>query len=279
MHDAKQHSHFLEIAARRAVDQAVRPAGRPAVALAEPGGRHDERGPGDAEAGALLRAWPTGCVFGLERVAVVWLGALLVLDQRLLGRHAVRLRGLQGAVRARVSGLIDKVVELQMLRLQAERLADIVLTAPEAEVAGAAPGRRRGLRSSCAGLRFRYSDTEPVVLLDGLSFVIEPGESVAIVGPSGCGKTTLLKLMLGIYAPTAGEILVGGVPLARAGPARLARHGRRGDAGRPAVRRARSPTTSASSIRAPDQARDRGTARAWPRCTTRSRPCRWATTR
>jgi len=53
-----------------------------------------------------------------------------------------------------------------------------------------------------------------------VNFTIEPGESVAIVGPSGCGKTTLLKLMLGIHAPVAGELRVGGLPLAQVGLAR-----------------------------------------------------------
>jgi ATP-binding cassette subfamily B protein RaxB len=53
--------------------------------------------------------------------------------------------------------------------------------------------------------------------LKGVSLRVERGEFVALVGPSGCGKTTLLKLMLGVHAPTAGEVLIGGVPLARIG--------------------------------------------------------------
>ena len=65
-------------------------------------------------------------------------------------------------------------------------------------------------------MSFRYADGEPDVLR-GVSLKIEAGESVAIVGPSGCGKTTLLKLMLGLHAPDSGEVLVGGVPLARVG--------------------------------------------------------------
>ena len=50
-----------------------------------------------------------------------------------------------------------------------------------------------------------------------MSFSISPGESVAIAGPSGGDKTTLLKLLLGVHAPDAGELRVDGVPLAQLG--------------------------------------------------------------
>lgn len=159
-------------------------------------------------------------VFGLERIAVVWVGAVLVMDQRFSVGMLFAFLAYKEQFALRVSGLIDKSVELKMLKLQGERLADIVLTAPEAS--GAECPRRPGgnapvdAKLELRALGFRYSDTEAPVL-DGLDLTIEPGESVAIVGPSGCGKTTLLKLMLGIHAPQAGEIRVGGVPLAQLG--------------------------------------------------------------
>jgi ATP-binding cassette subfamily B protein RaxB len=119
----------------------------------------------------------------------------------------------------RVSSLIDKLFELRMLRLHGERLADIVLTPPEA-VSGAARGHDVDASIELRGVSFRYSDAEPLVL-DRCSLAIEAGEAVAIVGPSGCGKTTLLKLMLGIHAPHAGEVRVGGMPLAELGLAKF----------------------------------------------------------
>ena len=157
-------------------------------------------------------------LFGLERVAVVGVGALLVLDGRLTVGMLFAFLAYKEQFALRVSGLIDKAVALKMLRLQGERLADIVLTPPEADAQRAAVDMPR---EAAAGLElrdvcFRYADGEPEVLR-GVSLRIEPGESVAIVGPSGGGKTTLLKVMLGIHAPTAGEVLVGGVPLARLG--------------------------------------------------------------
>lgn len=152
-------------------------------------------------------------LFGLERVAVIWIGALLVIDQRLSLGMLFAFLAYKETFAGRVSALVDKGVDLKMLRLQGERLADIVLTEPEAEAAGA---RELGAGLELRDLRFAYADGESEVLR-GLNLKIEPGESVAIVGPSGCGKTTLLKLMLGVHAPTAGEVLVGGVPLARAG--------------------------------------------------------------
>jgi len=155
-------------------------------------------------------------LFGLERVGVVWLGALLVIDQRLSLGMLFAFVAYKETFAARVSALVDKAVDLKMLRLQGERLADIVLTAPELEAETVEAQRPLDGSLELRDLRFAYADGEPEVLR-GVNLRIEPGESVAIVGPSGCGKTTLLKLMLGVHAPTAGQVLVGGVPLGRAG--------------------------------------------------------------
>ncbi|MHB1225426.1 MAG: ABC transporter ATP-binding protein [Gemmatimonadaceae bacterium] len=48
--------------------------------------------------------------------------------------------------------------------------------------------------------------------LDGVSFRVRRGETVAFVGPSGAGKTTLVKLLVGLYTPQRGEVLYDGVP-------------------------------------------------------------------
>jgi ATP-binding cassette subfamily B protein RaxB len=155
-------------------------------------------------------------VFGLERIAVIWVGALLVMDHRFSVGMLFAFFAYKETFALRVSGLIDKLVELKMLKLQGERLADIVLTAPEAEPDVPARDGDLPARLELQGVSFRYSDNEPEVLKD-INIAIEPGESVAISGPSGCGKTTLLKLMLGIHAPQSGEIRVGGVPLRQLG--------------------------------------------------------------
>ncbi|WP_167161482.1 ATP-binding cassette domain-containing protein [Streptomyces sp. MBT27] len=63
------------------------------------------------------------------------------------------------------------------------------------------------------GLGFRYPGSERPVL-DGLDLRIRPGETLAIVGDSGAGKTTLIKLLAGLYTPTAGRVTVDGTDLA-----------------------------------------------------------------
>jgi ATP-binding cassette, subfamily B, bacterial CvaB/MchF/RaxB len=117
-----------------------------------------------------------------------------------------------------VSELINKGVDLTMLRVHAERLADVVLTEPEPRALAVPQEGTQHLPASIEvrGLSFRYSEYEPWVL-DNTSFRIEAGESVAIVGPSGCGKSTLLKLLAGLLQPTRGEVLINGKPFARIG--------------------------------------------------------------
>jgi ATP-binding cassette subfamily B protein RaxB len=156
-----------------------------------------------------------GLVFGAERIAVIWIGAALVLDSAFSVGMLFAFVAYKEQFSARVAGLIDKLIELRMLGLQAERLADIVLTPPESSSPTAAPDEIEP-SLEVRDLSFRYSDTEPFVVRN-CSFRIEPGESVAIVGPSGGGKTTLLKLMLGLLVPTDGKILAGGLDIEKLG--------------------------------------------------------------
>ena len=160
-----------------------------------------------------------GALFGIENVVVIGLGAMLVLQ----GGFSVGMLFAFVAYKMqfifRVVGLIEKGIELKMLGLHLERVADVALSAPEDASPPAASHAPRRYDIEVRGLCFRYADGESGVL-DDINLHITEGESVALVGPSGCGKTTLLKIMLGLLPPSEGEVRVGGVPLERIGAAR-----------------------------------------------------------
>ena len=66
-------------------------------------------------------------------------------------------------------------------------------------------------RVECRQLTFGYDPTRPV--LHEISFVAEPGQTIALVGHTGSGKTSIINLIAKFYLPTTGEILVDGVSL------------------------------------------------------------------
>jgi ATP-binding cassette subfamily B protein RaxB len=222
VHEARQSSHFLEsLRGVQAVKlfnaQAQRSAGFATHAVdtlnADVAVRKIE----------LLQSALQRLLFGLERVAVIWIGASLVLEQRLSVGMLFAFFAYREQFTLRFGSLIDRAVDFSMLRLQAERLADIVLAEPEvdgvADRPAAAAAAAEGQRAPVIELRdvsFRYAEGEDDVLR-GVHLRIEPGESVAVVGPSGGGKTTLLKVLLGVLEPQSGQVLVGGVPLPRVG--------------------------------------------------------------
>ncbi len=157
-------------------------------------------------------------VLGLLSIFVIWLGAHRILDGSLSVGLLFAFLSYKDQFVRRVSELIDKSADLAVLRLHAERLADIALTVPEAPdmhwlpLAGDQPPAKVELR----GVKFRYGEQEPWIL-NGIDLQVEAGESLVIVGPSGCGKSTILKLLAGLLRPTEGEILVNGEPLQRVG--------------------------------------------------------------
>ncbi|RDI52599.1 peptidase domain-containing ABC transporter [Microvirga subterranea] len=156
-------------------------------------------------------------LLGLLRILIIWLAARQVLSNALSIGLMLAFIAYKDQFIGRVSVLIDRAVDLKMLRLHAERLSDIALTEPETRSSlMPLPGGHPPPAIELRNVSFRYSEHEPWVL-DNISLRVDAEESVAIVGPSGGGKSTLLKLLAGLVQPDHGEILIDGEPLARIG--------------------------------------------------------------
>jgi ATP-binding cassette, subfamily B, bacterial CvaB/MchF/RaxB len=153
----------------------------------------------------------------VEGVLILWLGSKLVLDRTFTIGMLVAFIAYKDQFTSSIVSLIDKGVEVWMLKLQAERLSDIVLAEPE-------PFTEQPFLNTesikpsieLRNIKFRYADSEPWIM-QNLDLQVTAGESVVLVGPSGCGKTTLLKIMMGQLTPLEGEVIIGGVPLTQLG--------------------------------------------------------------
>lgn len=157
-----------------------------------------------------------GLTSGLQKIGVLWLGAYFALGGHFTAGMLMAYVAYADQFTSRASSLIEYVVQLKLLRLQGERLADIVLTAPEAHTEAQWSGPEPEPCIRFDKVSFRYAPGEPWVL-KSCSFEIKAGESVAITGPSGAGKSTLVRMVLGLLDPQQGDIYIGGVNLRQLG--------------------------------------------------------------
>lgn len=152
-------------------------------------------------------------VDALSYVIIVYVGIQSIQS----GEMTVGLLYAFLAYRSQFSGravsLVDQLVNWRLLDIYTFRLADVVLTPIEPGLDAATSGlpEVKG-RIELDRISFRYGPTDPIILKD-LSTTVEAGEFVAIVGASGHGKSTLLKVLCGLYPPTAGEVRLDGLPL------------------------------------------------------------------
>ncbi len=155
-------------------------------------------------------------IVGLQVVAIIYFGAKLIMT----GDGGFTLGMLFAFMMFRqlftqsMTTLLTKGIQFRLLGLHLDRLSDIIYAKTERDVnrGAIAPTPVTG-KIELRNISFRYADTDPWVLRH-INVTLNAGEMVAFTGKSGSGKTTLMKLILGLYAPTEGEIRIDGTPLA-----------------------------------------------------------------
>jgi NHLM bacteriocin system ABC transporter ATP-binding protein len=118
-----------------------------------------------------------------------------------------------GAFSAAFASLGDAFIVLYDVRPMWARMAPILEAQLETRAGNISPGKLAGA-IEVSHVSFRFSPDTPLVLTD-VSFMVSPGEFVAIVGTSGGGKSTLLRILLGFEEPYSGSVLYDGQNLAR----------------------------------------------------------------
>ena len=142
----------------------------------------------------------------------VTLGALTVYTQA-----ANQVQGAFQGILGGIQGIYENGLYLSTLADLMDRQPRI--SAPEEPVPVTVPFTR-GIEFR--NVTYRYPDRD-VKALDDVSFVIEPGETIALVGQNGAGKSTIVKLIGRLYDPDEGQILINGVDIREYDPAELRR--------------------------------------------------------
>jgi ABC-type multidrug transport system fused ATPase/permease subunit len=150
--------------------------------------------------------------------AALLLGGLKALQHQLTPGDVVLFLSYLDQVYSPIQNLTELYTSLQE-HVSSIRRAHRLLDEPEAPGEERPPLVAGGGAIEFRDVRFGYRPKRAV--LDGVSFRVRPGERVGLVGPSGAGKTTLTDLLVGLYRPQAGAILVDGQDLADVAPSSL----------------------------------------------------------
>lgn len=193
-------------------------------------GRFDatvERGFATARARIRLRALMTAVVIALvfgSITAVMWRGALDVAAGSLSGGSIAAFVLTGGLVAGAFGSLSESWGDLLRGAGAASRLDELMTAAPDILAPASPrpiPAGDRGALLRFDNVHFHYPTRPDQPALNGLSFAVNPGETVAIVGPSGAGKSTLIQLAQRFHDPDSGVVSLNGVPLPEADPADL----------------------------------------------------------
>jgi ABC-type bacteriocin/lantibiotic exporter with double-glycine peptidase domain len=149
----------------------------------------------------------------LSPIALLLVGAQMVVSGQLSLGAMLALAALGGAFLEPLSVLVGTALQVQLLGSYLARIEDVINTPTETEGRDLqhAPQLTGAVRAE--GLTFRYHPHGPPAV-ESADLDVQPGQVLAIVGRSGSGKSTLGRLLLGLYLPSEGRVLLDGIDLA-----------------------------------------------------------------
>ncbi|MBI4878526.1 MAG: ABC transporter ATP-binding protein [Planctomycetes bacterium] len=143
---------------------------------------------------------------------VFWRGGLDILGARLTIGEFLQFWYYLNFIFEPLRELAERYNVLQSAMASAERIFKVLDTPPEAaDAAHALAAEKLSGRVAFEDVHFAYRAGEPV--LDGVSFSVQPGETVALVGATGGGKTTVTALLNRFYEPLSGRITIDGADI------------------------------------------------------------------
>jgi subfamily B ATP-binding cassette protein HlyB/CyaB len=150
-------------------------------------------------------------------LVLLWMGAKLVLSGDMTVGQLIAFNMLSARVNAPILRLATLWQEFQQMRVSLRRLGDILDAPAEAPPNASLSLTRLAGDIGFEDVSFKYrSDGREI--LRKLSLQVKAGELVGIVGSSGSGKSTLAKLLLRLYVPSGGRILLDGADLSGINP-------------------------------------------------------------
>lgn len=158
----------------------------------------------------------SGLVNNLGDVAVLFIGAVMVLKGSLTIGELIAFTVLVKSVSAPINTLVGSWDTFQEALNSVERMNDVLESKPEVTVEEKkekieVPALRGHVKFE--NVTFRYEAEAKTNVLQNINLEVEPGQRIAFVGRSGSGKSTLIKLLLGFYRPSSGNIYVDGFEL------------------------------------------------------------------
>ncbi|WP_424944562.1 ATP-binding cassette domain-containing protein [Aliiroseovarius crassostreae] len=172
-----------------------------------------------------LSAWLTFWSQGLQQityVSAVILGTYMVFAGEFTVGSIIAVGILSGRTLAPLTQLSGTLARWSNVKSSLDAL-DAIAGSEQDDAEGRTYLRRDQFNGAfeIRELRFAYDEHTPGIDVPGLA--IEPGQKVAVLGANGSGKSTFLKVLAGLYAPTAGRLMIDGVDMAQIAPKDLRR--------------------------------------------------------